>query len=356
MAIRHRVVNGQSRWDVRLRGPDGRQTSTTFDLKRDAQRFERQAKEALDRGRFVRPSDTKVTLAKVAARWQASDPGKRLTTSDRDKVALEKHILPALGSRAVGTIRQGDVQAAVNEWAKHLAPSTVARTFSTLRAVLTFAVDRGLIDRAPTRKIKLPKDDGPGRLVLTAADVNKITTAIDEHFRPLVVTIAGTGIRLGEATGLRVGSLDIEAGVLRVVEQRSPDGTRSVPPKSRAGKRTITLPAHVIEVLRPVVEAHAALGADALVFVGKRGAPLGHSNFRERAWKPATKAAGVPWATPHDLRRWHATQLVLSGVDPKTAQARLGHSNIVLTLDVYARATRAGDEAAASAIGAALSA
>jgi integrase len=62
-------------------------------------------------------------------------------------------------------------------------------------------------------------------------------------------------------------------------------------------------------------------------------------------------AAGVPSASFHDLRRANATALVLDGVDLKTAQARLGHSDPRLTLAVYAQATTEADKAAAQRLG-----
>jgi hypothetical protein len=70
-----------------------------------------------------------------------------------------------------------------------------------------------------------------------------------------------------------------------------------------------------------------------------------------RIWYPARERAGLEWLQFHDLRRANATGLVLEGVDIKTAQARLGHTDPRLTLAIYAQATTEADRAAADLLG-----
>lgn len=93
---------------------------------------------------------------------------------------------------------------------------------------------------------------------------------------------------------------------------------------------------------------------DAHVFVGQHGGPLEYSGFRQRVWEPACRRVGLPGLGFHDLRRTNATVMVRSGVDVKTAQARLGHSDPRMTLSVYAQATTEADRTAAKRLGALL--
>ena len=120
-------------------------------------------------------------------------------------------------------------------------------------------------------------------------------------------------------------------------------------PKSEAGRRTLTVPAPLMEMLAEHLARRGLTGADsdAFVFVMPGGAPLDYSRWRRRVWLPATRAADVGGVTFHDLRRVNATAMVLDGVDVRTAQARLGQSDPRLTLGVYAAATSEGDQAAA---------
>jgi len=79
---------------------------------------------------------------------------------------------------------------------------------------------------------------------------------------------------------------------------------------------------------------------------------MSYSNFRQRIWLPAVEAAGLAGANFHDLRRTNASIMVARGVDVKTAQRRLGHSDVRLTLELYAQATSAADRTAADTLGA----
>jgi integrase len=94
-----------------------------------------------------------------------------------------------------------------------------------------------------------------------------------------------------------------------------------------------------------------AVDTERLVFTSPQGTPLDYSRWRQRIWLPAVGAVGLPGASFHDLRRTNATALVHDGVDLKTAQTRLGHSDPRLTLAVYAQATTEADRSAAQRLG-----
>ena len=139
------------------------------------------------------------------------------------------------------------------------------------------------------------------------------------------------GLRIGECLALRVGRLDLLRGTVAVAESVSEVHGKLIygEPKSDAGRRTLTMPAELV----PIVAAHlkrrgiTAADADALVFVSPTGGPVRPTNWRERRWIPATKAAGLDGLRFHDLRKAAATAMVTSGVDVRTAQARLGHAD-----------------------------
>src|SRR5271154_35415 len=92
--------------------------------------------------------------------------------------------------------------------------------------------------------------------------------------------------------------------------------------------------------------------SNALLFTDEVGGSLRYSNWRRRVWLPAVKAAGCVGAGFHDLRRLNATSLVVGGVDVKTAQVRLGHSDPRMTLAIYASSPASADRAAADVLGA----
>src|SRR5690606_8842250 len=102
-----------------------------------------------------------------------------------------------------------------------------------------------------------------------------------------------------------------------------------------------------------------AADAEALLFPSTKGWPLIAGNYSRRVWIPAAVKAKVGTldeqgryngATFHDLRRTSATGLVAAGVDVKTAQSRLGHSQVRLTLELYAQAVDEQDVRASDAL------
>ncbi len=83
------------------------------------------------------------------------------------------------------------------------------------------------------------------------------------------------------------------------------------------------------------------------MFTNTEGRPIRYDNWRRREWLPATAAASCDGAGFHDLRRLATTTMVVAGIDIKTAQGRLGHSDPRMTLAVYAAAPAEADHAAA---------
>jgi len=104
------------------------------------------------------------------------------------------------------------------------------------------------------------------------------------------------------------------------------------PPKSTAGRRTVTLPALVVPALAEHLERWAEPGPDGLVFPGPEGGFLRRSNFRRRVWLPATKAAGLQGLRFHDLRHTAATLAVVAGATTMELMARMGHSTLAMAI------------------------
>jgi integrase len=361
------------RYDVRYRDPTGRARTKTFRRRSDADRYARSVEVDKDRGLFVDPKLARTPLADVAAAWLESNPGKRGGSKDRDEQVVNDHIVPVLGDRPVGSLTPADVQGAVNRWAKSRAARTVHREYAVLRAILNYAVRVDMLGRSPCRGINLPEVRPVRRHIVTAAELARLSDGLGGvgELGPMVYVAAVEGLRWGEVAGLRVGHLDFDARTL-VVREALVRGRRGAigfgEPKSAAGRRTLAVPVELLEMLGDHLDAKglARTAADALLFTSPNGSVLRYSNWARRRWYPAAVAAGVGRMVEdddkgrtryeglgfHDLRRANATGLVAEGVDVKTAQAMLGHSESRLTLDLYAQAVTALGEAAAAAMGA----
>jgi integrase len=356
MSVNRRVTNRGAVYDVRLRTVDGSSYKRSFRTRREAEVFEARERADRSRGTWLDPRRAEVTFDDLAREWLANNPAKRPGTLARDEGIVRLHLEPALGPRPLGTITPGDVQTLVNRWSKRQKPRTVRRQFGVVRAVFRFAVERDYIGRTPCRGIKLPEVEHATRRVVTSADLERLAVELGPNHAAMAYLGAVLGLRWGECAGLRVGRIDFLRSTLIVAEQitRGQGGRHvSGPPKSQAGRRTLAMPTALAALLTDHLARRRLTGADsdALVFVSKEGGPIRYERWRGRVWLPAVRRAGLEGLTFHDLRRANATALVLDGVDLKTAQTRLGHSDPRLTLAVYAQATSEADRAAADALG-----
>ena len=186
-----------------------------------------------------------------------------------------------------------------------------------------------------------------------------------ERLSVLAMVALFTGMRLGEVLALRWNRVDLEGKVIMVREALEPTkahGVRFKAPKSKAGRRDITLPDTLVDALREhrrvVLELQMKLGAgrlpdDALLFSNLEGMPLQPSNVSSD-WGDLAERIGAPGVTFHGLRHTHASQLIASGVDIVTISKRLGHAKPSVTLAIYAHMFHTDDSKAADAINAAL--
>jgi integrase len=231
-----------------------------------------------------------------------------------------------------------------------------------LSKALRDAAKNNIVTRNVTREQPPPKVEGDERTI--ARDVPALIAKL-KNWRLGTVAIVAlfTGMRLGEVLALRWSNVDLDGKTIKVreaLEQTAAFGVRFKAPKSRAGKRDITLPDVLVDALQAHRKAQLELriqcGAgrlpdDALVFATIEGKPLA-PNRTSTAWAEFAQRIGMPGVTFHSLRHTHASQLIDAGVDVVTISKRLGHAKPDITLRVYAHLFRKDDSRAAAAINA----
>ena len=177
----------------------------------------------------------------------------------------------------------------------------------------------------------------PAVAVWTAGQTARFLTAIrGEPLYPCYQLMAVSGLRRGEAAGLRWCDIDF-AGTTLTVSRQLQETSRGLVllPKSIAGNRVLALDPWTLQVLA----AHRGrrqlpAGCDGYVFASPGGRPY-PPGYLTRRFAMLVRRAGLPPIRLHDLRHGAATLALAGGADLKAIQAMLGHASIILTADTY---------------------
>jgi integrase len=254
------------------------------------------------------------------------------------------HLEPALGKRRIQDVRVEDISAIYRRQRNNgLAAWTVSGTHTLFSALFRFALSRGYVATNPLdrlAKIEKPRQRSKRQARrLNDTQVRALCAGATPTYRPIVTTLAWTGVRVSEALGLRWHDIDFDAREIHVRHQLAADGSLKTP-KTRAGSRSIPLLPVLEKELRRHREAQLGrgiAGSDQLVFTTAAGQPLDRHNVRNRGIVRASKKAGMTDVTTHDLRRTFISHLIVGlGLDPVRVARIAGHSNVAVTLNTYA--------------------
>ena len=220
-------------------------------------------------------------------------------------------------------------------------------------SVLAYAIDLEILETNPvpafretlrrrsnTKRGRSEAETGRHvRPVETAEEIGRLLKASQEEGLPahvLVLLLLDAGLRLGEAIGLRWGKVgwgvdedDLSRALL--IDEARPRGGEPAPPKS-GRDRTIALSKRLRHALAALYRERFEPTPSALVLEG-----IEPNNFRQREWRRILKRAGIGHRALKDLRDTFASQLLTAGVQLGYVSAELGHSDVAVTAQHYAR-------------------
>ena len=315
---------------------------------------------SVNRGAYVPRS--RQTVAEYAEEWLAAiAPTVRPSTHYSYARNLRLHVLPYLGSTPLAAVDAGTLNGLYatllasgrrNHEGGGLSARSVSYVHTICHRALRDAVKWGRLVRNPADAADPPRatsSGSPDMATWTAEQLGTFLTGVrDDRLSAAYFLLATTGMRRGEALGLRWADVDLDDGraairqtVIAVNHQPS-IGT----PKTAKGRRTVRLDKATVTALREHRKRQAKerlqMGSGwtdhGLVFCRVDGNLLHPERF-SRSFGDRVRQLGLPKIRLHDLRHGWATMALGAGVHPKVVQERLGHATIGVTLDVYSHVT-----------------
>ena len=365
-SINKRVAkNGEVTWQLvfelgndPVTGKRQRVFKTVKGTKKQAQAVMDKMKVELERGYYCDPSS--MLLKDWITQWLDNYlPNIEATTRTHYRDDINRHIIPDLGHVMLKQLKTTSIQSWVNDLSdkKGLSPKSVRNIYMNLKAALTKAVILRMLPYNPCEGVVLPKATKYKATIYTVQEMNHLLDVArgTDMFIPVLLA-TNLGLRRGEVLALKWEHIDFDNAIVHICENKviTENGALTKAPKSAAGIRDITLGA---SVLRELKYAHAqynrnklAMGPafkdSGLVFSQEDGGAYRPESLT-KMWNRFLDNHQLKHVRFHDLRHSCATALLEAGVDPKTVQNRLGHSDITMTLNIYAHCTQNMDRNAA---------
>ena len=323
-----------------------------------------------------------ITVSQAFQEWMKSRPYLTVTTQANYKMVFDYIIEPAIGHKKLVSLRHSMIEQFYLSLAteRHYAAGTIIKVHTILRQICERAVQDNVIRNNPAanayqkiNKAGVAKQAKKKDALDTAQQNALICYVYDNNstrcYGNLITVLLGTGMRIGEALGLRICDCDFDTNTISVnhtllYKQPIGEGYKYLiaKPKTASGNRTIPMLSEVRTALLKEIAAHPDSmrtkfevdGYKNFIFLNSKGNGLRAShiydvlrriregyNCEERAAAVAERRAPVllPPLSPHILRHTFCTRLCEQGEDIKVIQDVMGHRNSATTLDVYADAT-----------------
>jgi integrase len=353
-------------------GKRRRKWHTFIGTKREAQIECARLVSEVSGGTYLEPAKT--TLAQFLDQWLGYIRGNVAPrTHERYSEIARKNLIPLLGAITLSKLQSMQIAAAYTkalaigrrDGKGGLSPRTVYHMHRVLKQALSQAVQWQLLIRNPAEAVKPPKIE---RHRIITYDMPQTAALIDavrgtRIFIPSLLAVL-CGMRRGEIAALRWRNVDLNTGQISIVAsvEQMNSGVRLKETKSGRA-RTVAmsgtvrdeLRAHRVQQAQDMLKLGIRLTDDTFVAAHADGSPM-QPTFITHEWVRTIGATPLPRVRFHDLRHAHATHMLSSGVHPKIASERLGHSKVGITLDLYSHVLPGMQEDAAAKMDIALKA
>lgn len=346
--------------------------------KADAARKLRDLRDKVNAGTL--PAGRVPTVGEWLTHWldEIAAAKVRPTTMRGYRTYVDRYLIPLLGKHRLDRLTPEHVAAAWKELQatgrplaagekgtrKPLSPTSALQAHRILSRALRVAHQRGYVQRNVATLVDAPSKVDSEMEPLTKAEAKRVlAAAAGTRLQARWSVALALGLRQGEALGLTWDRVDLDAKVIHVRQALSRQKGRGLvlgPVKSRAGRRSIPIPAPLLVELKAHKRAQNAerlaagswWGDGDYVFATAEGKPI-DPRADWQAWRDLLETAGVPRRRLHDARHTAATLMLIQGVPMRVVMEILGHSQIGVTAR-YQKAVTELQTAATDSMGDAL--
>ena len=321
-------------------------------------------------GNYLEPDKT--TVAQFLVQWlEHIKANVSPRTYERYSEIANKNIVPLLGEVKLNQLKPIQISEAYTkalaagrrDGKGGLSPRSVMHIHRVLKQALKQAVRWEMLHRNPADAVRPPKDEKHRMTTYDMPQTAKLLDAVrgTRIFVPVLLAVL-CGLRRGEIAALRWRHVDIANAQIAVVESAEQMNCSVRLKETKSGRaRTVAISESVVEELK----AHRLTQAKGMLRLGVRltddnyvaaladGSPM-QPTFITHQWVRTISGTALPRVRFHDLRHAHATHMLSSGVHPKIASERLGHSKVGITLDLYSHVIPGMQEDAVAKMDAAL--
>ena len=284
---------------------------------------------AFDRTAAEKEAAAASTFSAAAEAWWAEiEPTLQHNTAKSYKPAYER-AKAEFGPRSVANITAQQIDEYIRDFASTRARKTVVTQLQIIRQILRKAEVDGKLKYNPASAVTPPRNLPRSRREAPDKEqIQRIKAGIKLPFGLFAALIYYTGCRRGEALALTGADIDRKNNLIYIRKSVYYMGNSPhiKEPKTEKGIRTVPL----LDALAAALPRKLPKG---YLFAGTDGRPLTDSQFKVM-YREDKAVSGVT-VTPHQIRHGYATALFESGIDPKTAQALLGHAQLSTTMDIY---------------------
>jgi integrase len=280
------------------------------------------------------------TLAQHAKQWLAHLTGK-LGTQEKYAEIMRVHWLPTLGHVPLQQLSRATIKNVLaTKASESYARTTIELMVSVLRACLNAAMEDGLLTTNPAASMGQWVGGKPSKRVQAftrkeLAHLLKTALAVMPHHYPLVLLLARTSLRLGEALTLQAGDITIPEACLwvrRTWGSRQAQGEERFNSPKGGKERRVDMSPQLVQAMQQHITQAAPVTWLWPTVVGE---PMSAMGFYTDVWRPLMRASGLTYRNPHTLRHTYASLLIAQGASLAYVKEQLGHASIKITVDTY---------------------